>query len=173
MSQSMEEPRGHEPVTPQAQPNLQPLKFIWLALIFSVFIYALLPVVLRLPKIDVDPQFKAILFIALSVVSVATIIAIFVVHKIGLSRTRVSGTSALDTQVERYRKSVIHLISWMLAETIAIYGIVLYLVFHEPMHLYPFIAVAFGLLILLAPREDRSSVGSAHSDLARPDVKIG
>lgn len=146
--------------------GLQALKFIWLAFLSALVIYALLPLLLRLPEQSVDPQLQAILFIALSIAAVSTIGVIVMIR-----RAMPAAPVNPDSTDARRRTMLVSLVSWALAEAVALFGVVLYVLFRQPLHLYPFLVVAFGLLLLLAPRANR--MGRPSSDLARPDVKIG
>lgn len=148
--------------------GIQVLKIIWLAFLFGLVIYALLPPLLRLPRETPDPQFRAIVFVVLAIAAVSAIAVIFVLRR----RSAAAPAGGEPEIPENHRGTMAAgLVSWALAEAVALFGVVLYLLFHEPLHLYPFLVVAFGLLLLLAPRERGS--GGPPSHLARPDVKIG
>jgi len=140
-------------------PGLQTLKIIWVAFLSSLVIYALLPLLLRLPPQTPESGFRLVLTIALGLA------ALFIMSIV----RRLAQTA--DHPVNRERVVLTRLVSWSLAEAIALFGVVLYVLFHQPLHLYPFLVVAFGLLLLLAPRANH--LGRPSSDLARPDVKIG
>jgi hypothetical protein len=160
---------------PESQGNLQGSgqagqqirKLIWLAFLFCIVVYALLPPLLRLPRQEADSQLQAVLFIALAIAAISSIAAIFVVRRAILSPR--PPHEVADSPGFQRRTLLAAIVSWSLAEAVALFGVVLYLLFHKPMHLYPFLAVAFGLLLLLAPREQSGGGAS----LARPDVKIG
>jgi hypothetical protein len=145
--------------------GLQVLKILWLAFLFALVIYALLPPLLKLPEEGLDARLQTIVFVVLAVAAVSVIAVLVVIRRMMPSATDP------DSPELRRRTLLVSLISWSLAETVALFGVVLYVLSHEPLHLYPFLVVAFGLLLLLAPRESRSAGPS--SRLARPDIKIG
>jgi F0F1-type ATP synthase membrane subunit c/vacuolar-type H+-ATPase subunit K len=169
----MTEMRGDMPQVESSRANLQTLKLIWLALLFCLGIYALLPPLLRLPQSDTVAQFQAVLFVALGAVAIVTVVAVLMIRRLGLVGPLARGELDPDTPEGRSRAFLVTVITWALSESVALYGVVLYLLFHDAVHLYPFLLLALGLLLLQAPRETTFSGGRRPSDLARPDVKIG
>jgi hypothetical protein len=107
---------------------------------------------------------------ALAGVAVSTAVATFVLRRLLIAGPIANRSLDPTTPAGRARFFQAHVFCWVLSESVGIYGLVLYFLYGSRPLLYGFLAGAFVLMLLHAPRQPQVS---ASTDRARPDVKIG
>lgn len=156
------------------QPLQSPLLWIlWLAAISSLFFYAIVPLFLPAAESSLSPSSRIIFIIAMVSSAVLLAFVAAVLHKIGVVRAIERGEINLDSP-EGARPLLLRFVMvWATVESIGVLGLVTFLLFREPIYLYPFLLVAFGFLVLYSPRLDRLRGLGESAHLAHPDIKIG
>ncbi len=143
----------------------------WTALLVSLGVYGLLGLVIARPKSG-DAALESVMLAVLGAAALATAIGTLVARDRLLVRPARRGELDVRSKAGLERFWVISLLTWVLSESIGIYGLVLFLLFGRPSHLYGFLAVAIALMIAHAPRVAALRPASS-SDLAQPTIKIG
>ena len=133
----------------------------------SLALYAVLPLLLS-PSAPAESPLPLVLAVLITAVGVG--VASVFVHQLLLVRPARSGNLDIHTPEGAARRLQIQVFCWGLAESVAIGGLVLWLLLGQAGLLYPFLAGSALLLVIFAPRE--TSLRTAR-DLADPDVKIG
>jgi hypothetical protein len=109
---------------------------------------------------------------ALGAAALATGIGTLVARNRLLLRPARRGELDVRSKAGLERFWVVSLFTWVLSESIGIYGIVLFFLFGKATHLYAFLAAAIALMIVHAPRL-APLLPASSSDLAQPTIKIG
>ena len=142
----------------------------WFILLGSITVYAAMPMAIAGSEAPLEPMLVTVL----AVVAAMTGIASFVVP--GVIR-RIPSKNSEERAARSYQAL---LVGWALCETIAIYGLVLYVLGAGTTWLWGLSAVAFILMGMQSPRDPEMSLDGASGagamdshELARPDVKIG
>ena len=131
---------------------------IWAALAISALIYVLLAHLLAKNWTAPQPDFLSILRNALYVVSIAEILIIHFFRKRMLATRSDSRAfkSALVTKLHPTpglgKYMTVSIVSWALADSIAIYGLLLFLLGGSFNDLYLFVAVALAVMIYYRPK---------------------
>ena len=143
---------------------------VWFALLGSIAVYAAMPMLIPGAEKPADP----VIVMALAAVAAMTGFASFVVP--GILR-RMPSKSAEERAARSFQAL---LIGWVMCETIAVYGLVLYVLGAGTTWLWGLSAVAFILMGMQSPRDPEVSLDGASGagamdshDLARSDIKIG
>jgi len=139
------------------------LNFIWLALVISLFVYAVLGMYLEDRIFVPMPGRQFALFqTALYAVAPLTVVMSFFVRKFMLSgKRRVAGGAARPSDsgtrrhpaVALYAKAMV--VSLAMAESVGIYGFVLFLIGKNRSDLYVWMLVALALMLLYRPRREQ------------------
>lgn len=124
---------------------------VWGALLGSLFIYAALPHLI--PPRPVPPplpmsELVGAFAIAALVIGMATLA---IRHFLLLGPAR-AGTLDPRSKAGNQRVWTLSLITWVLAESIGILGLVLFLLYRVHGLFYPFLGAAIALLLIHAPR---------------------
>ena len=132
------------------------LKFIWGAMLFSLFLYLFVAVQLgpRLP-VTMDAAVFAKLRLALFAVALVTPLFIPVLRRAILAAAgqEPKGNQAFrHPLLQRYASATI--VSLALAETLGIYGLILFLLGHDPTDLYLLLIASAAVMIYFRPRRD-------------------
>ena len=137
-------------------------KLIWFALLASVGIYAALP--LLIPPMGSEPQAGVLLPLAAAALMTAAMS--FVVPSL------IAKNAPPEQQGEQL-DFTLNVVRWALAEAVAVFGLVLYLLGHPVTFAWGFAIASAVLMFVHAPRPTSDTMHQSSADLARPDVKIG
>ena len=141
--------------------KLQAQKMVWMMLLATIATYMALPAMIE-PLSSEGPA--PVLPMAFAAMALSMAGAIFAIPSL-MSRLPVA-----DEEQAAHRPFQAKILQWVLAESIAVFGLVLYLLGGGTTWLWAFGALAAVLMGLHAPREERVADSR---DLIRPDVKIG
>jgi hypothetical protein len=150
---------------------------IWAALAISALIYVLLAHLLAKSWTAPQPDFLSTLRNAFYVVSTAEIFIIHFSRKWMLATRSDSGAfkSALVTKhhptpgLGKY--TTVSIVSWAIADSIAIYGLLLFLLGGSFQDLYLFVAVALAVIIFYRPKmSELEELAAAMKDHAESHV---
>jgi len=155
----------------QTTPVRRNLWTVWAMLLASVLVYGAMPRLMPPPP-DAAPPPESLLVAALTIVAFFEALATLVIRRLVLVAPARAGTLDPRSAAGAGRVFTFSLICWVLSVSIAIYGLVLFVLFRVPGLLYPFVVAAIVLLLVHAPRALPAPEG-ASGDLARPDLKIG
>ena len=92
------------------------------------------------------------LVVALSIVAAIELLIGFAIRYFALTRPAKRGTFTLSSIGRKIRFFLVHFFNWSIGESIAIYGMVLYLLYGKLAFLLVFSAVGLGTVLLHAPR---------------------
>jgi F0F1-type ATP synthase membrane subunit c/vacuolar-type H+-ATPase subunit K len=167
------EPKRSDPVPPRGDPAsaLLTLRIIHAAMIVSIALYGMVLLMVTragpagepVPSSEIElraPRGEPpgpVFTIALAAVALVTIAAIFVIRARKLPRT---GKQALFDEGGARRPAhrprteyfTLCILTWAMAESIAIYGLVLGILHHALLPFVPFALVSLLVMVLLAPR---------------------
>jgi len=152
--------------------QIQQLWVVWACLVVSLFIYGAMPLMLQPPQAPPPPP-QASFIGALAFVGLMTAVATILLRRFAIVQPVRSGNMDITTTAGAARFFTISLLTWVLSESIGIYGLVSFFLYRVAALLYPFLAVAFLLMIFHAPRTGSLRADPSSADLARPDIKIG
>ncbi|MDH3519977.1 MAG: hypothetical protein OEM49_05915 [Myxococcales bacterium] len=156
----------------QPAPPAQVQWLIWAALLVSLVVYGLLPIVIDLDLGAPSLPEPTVVF-ALTAIGVATAVGTLVARQILLVRPARRRELDLATSEGLARFFQASLIFWTCADSIGIYGLLLYFLFQKLAYLYAFLVAAAGLMLYHAPRIAALRPPDTAADLAREHVKIG
>lgn len=97
-------------------------------------------------------EMNIILIVVLSIFSIFQISITLVIRHFALIRPAIRGTLRIDTIGGGIRFFLVNFLNWALAESVAIYGMVLYFMYGKILFLWVFGFVGFGALIFHVPR---------------------
>ena len=142
---------------------------IWGTLLASLSIYAGLPLVTA-PFGDAMEGGAEALRLCLGLVAIATAVASFVLKRVLVLGPIARNAIDPNTPAGARRIQTGYLFTWVLAESIGIYGLLLYFLTHEMGSLLAFVGGSALLLLLHAPRASDIEQAPGSRDLAsRPD----
>ncbi|MBW2359682.1 MAG: hypothetical protein JRG84_02155 [Deltaproteobacteria bacterium] len=142
---------------------------IWGTLLASVALYAALPLVVAPPGEGMERGAEA-LQLGLGLVSIASAAASFVLKRILVLAPIARHAIDPCTPAGAQRIQTGYIFAWMLAESIGIYGLVLYFLTTDARTMLPFVAGSALLMLLHAPRAAAITDSQGSHDLAgRPD----
>lgn len=148
-------------------PTPQLLWILWGSMLVSLAIYGFIPFFVAWEH---ETPGSDALVIALGGVAVSTAVATFVLRRLLLAAPIANRSLDPSTPAGRARIFQAHLFCWVLSESVGLYGLVLFFLYGSRPLLYGFLAGAFVLMLLHAPRQIHAGPAT---DRARPDVKIG
>lgn len=129
--------------------NVQQVNWmVWGAMLFSLAVYACIPLLVVRPPKPVWASFVG----ALAAISMTTAIATAIVRNRALVRPARVGRLDLSSQSGANRLQAISIINWALSNSIGVYGLVCFLLFGSYALLAGFVAVAVALILYHAPR---------------------
>ncbi len=125
---------------------------IWAAMACSLIVYLSIPLFLPAPSMTYEATDFGILFTAMGVVAVLTSVVSLVMRRMLVVQP--IRTRALDPRSPdgMQRLSQALLLTWVLSEAVALYGLVLYLVTRQVQLMVPFVMMSAFLLVVHAPR---------------------
>jgi len=145
------------------------LWLVWGTLLASLAIYAALPLVLTAPGEAMD-EGSEILSLCLGLVAIGTAVASFVLKRVLVLGPIARGVVDPHTPAGAQRIQLGYIITWALAESIGVYGLVLYFLTHAVSLMLPFVCGSALLLALHAPRaSDLEAAPRGHELANRPD----
>ena len=97
-------------------------------------------------------EMNIIFIVALSIFSIIQILLTLVIRYFALIRPAIRGTFRINTIGGGIRFFLINFLNWALAESVAIYGMVLYFMYGKILFLLVFGFIGFGALIFHVPR---------------------
>lgn len=152
---------------------MQPARFtlwiIWGTLLASLGIYAALPLLVT-PAGEGMGEGARILTLCLVAVAVATAAATFILKRVLVVAPVARGEMDAKTPRGAQRIQLGYVVCWALAESIGVYGLVLYFLTHSVTTMLPFIVGSALLLVAHAPRAADSERAHDSPELAqRPD----
>lgn len=151
--------------------TLRLLTLVWLMLLASLGMYAVVAFAVPLPQRSVGaPPGMAL---ALGVVAAAIALASFAMRRAWIERPAREGVLDLDEPAALARFQARSIRIWVLCESIGVFGLVLCFLSGEPWQAVPFLAGSAALLWLHRPGRPLPGAAPSARDLARPDVKIG
>lgn len=146
---------GRMPARPRGAGPHQVARVVWLAMLASVAIYfVLLSVLTPTGSPGAAPEMIRLLRKAFVMVAAGQTFAIWVIRRRLLAPTLAVAPAGTPRELEPGRALGVHIVCWALAESIAIYGLVLGLIGRGSSLSTVFFAWGAGLLLLLRPRSE-------------------
>jgi hypothetical protein len=122
---------------------------LWGALTSSIFIYAALTFILQAPEDHQPDELAETLPLILTIVAAAQAPAIIFLRKFTFWDPFKRGEIADNDLAQRFMTTSI--VTWAICESVAIYGLVLYMLTYEQPKAIPFFAASFALMLIFAP----------------------
>lgn len=138
-------------MTAQQTPSMMTLRIIWGAMLSSMGIYVLMTFILQPPEGFEPAENFQVMFIALGGVAAVDSVLALLARPFLFFKKLEGEQVARDDAMARYHTSCV--ISWAMAEAIAILGFVLFMLSYEQWIIFPFVGVGALLMLILFPRQ--------------------
>jgi hypothetical protein len=134
-------------MSPAQAPTIATQRIIWLAMLGSIALYAALPWIVR-PEVKSSSDALLLSFMAIAIL---TGIGTLAARELLLVRPIRAGELRVATDAGLARLSQISIVLWALSESVALYGVILYVLSGEARHLYLFLMASAGLFFVHRP----------------------
>jgi hypothetical protein len=135
----------------QPVPPIRVQRIIWAALLVSLVVYGVVALAMG-SRPSGDPQQEDVMVSTFAVLALLVGGATIVLHRLAISGPVSRGALDLSSAAGQMRLYWVSLVTWVLSESIGIYGLALFLLFGRFLHLFAFLAAAAVLLLVYAPR---------------------
>ncbi|MEM1349274.1 MAG: hypothetical protein AAGI01_12005 [Myxococcota bacterium] len=138
---------------PAQQSPLLVTRILWAAMLMSIFLYVGLTFVLTMPEgFEAEAHTQAVFIGSFAVVSLSILGVTFVLRQVMFFRKFEKGDLTADSAPAAYQ--TVAIVSFAMAEAIALFGFVLHMTTYDPVAPLPFFGLGLVLLLMLYPKED-------------------